>query len=121
MSEIIRRCIFRPYRKGMGPSFRLTVRDTGRTIGGKHRLGYLLTRIEPGTILNVFEGDDFGCSPLHAVDSDETVAAIMGFLTLRPGDTDAEYFENYTADQLEFCQQHAESLSCEVLNRFGEC
>lgn len=68
----------------------------------------------------LFEGEDFGCSPMHAIDSDECVAAIMSFLTLRPGDTDREYFEDYTEAQLDYCSQHAEALASEVLNRFGE-
>ena len=42
----------------------------------------------------------------------------MGFLTLRKGDTDAEYFENYSQEQTEFSEAHAESLGCEVYNRF---
>ena len=66
----------------------------------------------------VFEGEDFSPSPLHAIDSDEAVAALMGFLTLRPGDTDREYFAEYTPEQLEFADQHAEALACEVGVRF---
>lgn len=70
--------------------------------------------------VTLFEGDDFGASPLHAVDSDETVAALMGLLTLRPGDTDPDYFADYTPEQLRFCTEHAETLACEVEARFGE-
>ena len=44
----------------------------------------------------------------------------MGFLTLRPGDTDPEYFENYTQEQKEFADQHAEALAVAVMDRFGE-
>ena len=66
----------------------------------------------------VFTGSDFRPSPLHAWDSDETVAAVMGFLTLRLGDTDRDYFENYTAEQIEFRDSHAETLAWEVYSRF---
>ena len=59
----------------------------------------------------IFEGDDFCCSPLHAIDSDETFKALLGFLTLRPGDTDEEYFDDYTERQMEFANEHAEVLS----------
>ena len=72
----------------------------------------------PTTVL--FEGSDFAGSPLHSDDSDATVATLMGFLTLKPGDTDADYFKDYTPEQLDFCRQHAESLACEVTHRFGE-
>jgi hypothetical protein len=55
---------------------------------------------------------------MNADDSDETVRGLMGFLTLRPGDTDDEYFENYTKAQRRYCDMHAEDLSCEVEARF---
>jgi len=68
----------------------------------------------------LFEGDDFGCSPLHSTDSNEAVQDLMAFLTLSPSDTDDEYFESYTPDQTAYCQQYAETLSVEVLNWFEE-
>lgn len=130
-SENLLRCIrFRPYLKGKGPVFRLTTWDTGRTgYGGKSLVGYRLSIGEakdqnvlgnPAVWTVLFEGEDFGCSPLHCIDSNETIAGIMGFLTLRPGDTDAEYFADYTEAQLAYCSEHAEALSCEVDRRFGE-
>jgi hypothetical protein len=78
-------------------------------------LGYELK--QDGVVL--FYGQDFGCSPIDPIDSDRCVAAIMGFLTLRPGDTDADYFTEYTASQLAFTRDHAEDLRCEVMRRFG--
>ena len=83
---------------------------------GKSVLGYRL-RSQDRTL---FEGEDFGCSPLHTIDSDATMRSLMGFLTLRPGDTDADYFSDYTREQMDYCDQHAESLSWEVTQRFGE-
>lgn len=59
----------------------------------------------------VFVGSDFAGSPIHADDSDETLRGLLGFLTLRPGDTDSEYFEGYTADQLDFAETEAEYLA----------
>lgn len=120
--QILRRCVFRPYRKGMGPVFRLTLWDAcRRRPDGKDALGYRLTMAEPGArSIVLFTGEDFGNSPLHAIDSDETVAALMSFLTLRPGDTDREYFRDYTPAQLNYCSEHAEALALEVLARFGE-
>lgn len=120
MKEVIRRVRLAPYRKDMGPRFALTLLDTGRIVGGKCQLGYRLNQIGNGRAETVFEGEDFCCSPLYAIDSDEAVYGLLGFLTLRPGDTDSEYFEDYTPRQLEFCEEHAEALSCEVEYRFGE-
>lgn len=119
--SVLRRCVFAPYRKGCGPVFRLTMWDTNTRDGmGKWRLGYRLRMCSPGTVVTLFEGDDFGCSPCHAVDSDAAIASLMGFLTLKPGATDREYFESYTQEQLDYCSQHAEALQLECMNRFGE-
>ena len=119
--NFLRRVWFQPYCGKDAPRFRLTTWDTGRTgYGGNYLVGYRLSIIKPGTILTLFEGEDFGCSPLHCIDSDETVAGIMGFLTLRPGDTDAEYFEDYTPEQLAYCSEHAEALGCEVSFMFPD-
>lgn len=58
----------------------------------------------------VFEGEDFYCSPLHAIDSDATVGGLLTFLSIRPGDTDSEYFENYSKEQLEWANEWGETL-----------
>jgi hypothetical protein len=114
---------FKPYREGMGPKFKLTTWDTGRTICDQYAVGYCLAIKAPGQKKweKLFEGEDFGCSPMHAIDSNDCCAAIMCFLTLRPGDTDTEYFANYTPEQLEYCNQHAEALSCAIQDKWPEC
>lgn len=117
---VLRRITLRPYREGAGPVFKLVTWDAELTRYGKHVLGYRLSLHAPGERGRViFRGEDFGCSPMHAIDSRETIAGILGFLTIRPGDTDAEYFEGYTRRQREFCSQHAESLAAEAEYRFG--
>jgi hypothetical protein len=59
----------------------------------------------------IFQGADFHCSPLHAVDSDVTVGALLSFLALKPGDTDREFFQDYTEAQLAFAHEWGEALS----------
>src|SRR5262245_8240315 len=87
-NDPLRLVVFKPYAKGQGPVFRLKLWDTGQTgYGGKSLLRYQLI-MSDGVVL--FQGSDFGCSPLHAIDSDEAVKGIMSFLTLRPGDTDRD-------------------------------
>jgi hypothetical protein len=52
---------------------------------------------------------------MHADDSLATVAACLSFMSLRPGDTDREYFKDYTPDQMAWCQSgRAEELGCLV-------
>ena len=74
---------------------------------GQSRLAY--TFRDGGKV--IFEGQDFAGSPLHADDSSATVAALLSFLSLRPGDTDREYFERYTPEQLEWARANGEELS----------
>ncbi len=57
---------------------------------------------------------------MYAVDSDEAVNALMGFLTLKPGDTDADFFQSYSSAQMEFAESYAEYLSAEVMSRFSK-
>jgi hypothetical protein len=90
-------------------------------IGYRLSIGKSVNAIgNPACLDVIFEGEDFHCSPLHAIDSDETVRTLMTFLTLRPGDTDADYFADYTPEQREYCLQHAEALAYEVARRFGD-
>jgi hypothetical protein len=102
--------------------FVLRTWDTGRyDHRGQSRIAYTLEQGEPhGPRRTLFEGDDFAGSPMHADDSDATLRALLVFLTLRPGDTDADYFAEYTPEQLAFRDEHAEALSFEVDRRFGE-
>lgn len=67
----------------------------------------------------VFEGGDFEPSPLDAEDSDAATGALLGFLSLRPGDTDAEYFAQYTPAQLTFADLYGEELSLTVAELEG--
>src|SRR5690606_32843561 len=59
----------------------------------------------------LFFGDDFSPSPMDSIDSLDSIVCLLSFLTTRPYDTDDEYFQNYTTEQLDF----ANSLVCEEL------
>jgi hypothetical protein len=114
----IRSVILTPYRKGAGPRFRLTMWDTGTyDHRGCTRIAYQLREVGGPVI---FAGEDFSGSPMHADDSDATVAGLLGFLTLKPGDTDADYFADYTPEQRAFCEAHAEVLAWAAEVRFVE-
>lgn len=74
------------------------------------RVGY---RFYTGDTL-VFEGVDF-FTPLGMTDDMQRVAGeLLGFLTLCEGDTDAEYFDEYTPAQLRWRDYYADDLSAEV-------
>jgi hypothetical protein len=90
--------------------YRLLTWDTNKTDSmGKYKVGYQFYKADTGEV--IFSGEDFCCSPLHAIDSNECLRSLMTFITLRPGDTDKEYFENYTPEQMEFAENEAEYLS----------
>ena len=117
--DVYRQVKFAPYLKDKGPTFQLITYNAGLRPDGKECLGYRLTMKENNKTSVLFEGEDMGLSPLHGVDSDASIEALMGFLTLKPGDTDSEYFEKYTQEQFDFCNNHAEALGWEVERRFG--
>lgn len=89
--------------------YRLRLWDNGSQANtGQHQLRYAFEDPK-GNML--FSGDDYGVSPMHSIDSDEAVRGLLGFLTLRPGDTDSEYFEDYTEEQMDFADADAENMS----------
>ena len=112
--DILGKWVYRPYRRGTGmPVFVLYLYDLNVRQGAQHLLGYALEQVDPSgkkRRTTIFRGADFGSSPMHAVDSPETRKALMGFLCLRPGDTDREYFDDYTEVQWDFANLHAETL-----------
>lgn len=105
--ECIGSYVFKPFLAGKGPAFVLTMWDMHRRDEyGKHVLAYRLTMSGPqGYVL--FEGEDYHCAAGAGVASNDAVAGLMGFLTLKPGDTDEDYFKDYTPEQLAYCEQWA--------------
>ena len=91
--------------------FRLRTWDTYETDGrGVTIIAYQLDDERAGC--PIFVGADFAGSPLSADDSDECLRSLLGFLSLRPGDVEPEYFEHYSAEQLAFAEIHGEELGC---------
>lgn len=81
--------------------YRLTLWGDRTDRDGRTFLRYRFCRPD-GRVL--FAGADFGVSAYSAIDSDDVVRSLMGFLTVRQGDTDREYFSAYTPDQLAWCE-----------------
>jgi hypothetical protein len=128
--EYIRQVHMAPYLEGKGPTFTLYLYEAShaayaaaaRRRQSQTPVGYRLTMREPGASKSVviFDAEDYGCSPCHAIDSDASVRGLLGFLTLRPGDDADGFTDAYTDVQRAFAEAHAETLSCWVLDRFGE-
>jgi hypothetical protein len=113
----LRHVVISPYAKDMGPRFRLIIWDAGVTQDGRNLVGYRLSEVG-GEVL--FTGEDFSPSPHIAIDADEVIACLVGFLTLKPGDTDPDYFAKYTQAQLDFAHAHGDALMLEATERFGD-
>lgn len=89
--------------------FRFVIYDANVTDRyGKNVLGYYFFD-KDGSVL--FHGEDFACSPMTSIDSDDCCRSLLGFLTLGEYDIEEEYFKDYTKAQLDFRDANAENLS----------
>lgn len=52
------------------------------------------------------------------IDSNDAKELVLWLVAMKPGDTDSEYFEAYTADQLEFAGNYGEEISMVREERF---
>lgn len=56
----------------------------------------------------LFHGNDYRPSPMFSgIDSIESCVGLLSFITLSEGDTDKEYFEKYTPEQLKWSRSDA--------------
>jgi len=62
----------------------------------------------------IFEDVDFFTPLGMTKDMCRVAGELLCFLTLQPGDTDAEYFDAYTDAQIDWRDTYAEDLSAEV-------
>src|SRR4051794_15616928 len=88
-----------------GHGFRVEMFDNPDRVFGKWKVPFKFRH--KGRL--IFESY-VGASPLHSTDGAETLAAILTFCSLRPGDTDAEFFADYTPRQLAWCRRWGETL-----------
>ena len=106
---ILRHVRLAPYREGCGPTFEFVTWDTNkRARTGQYEIGFALFVGEDENPIMHTEG--CGVSPMDAIDSDAAVRGALHWATLKPGDTDAEFFADYTEEQLTFLGAHADAL-----------
>lgn len=66
-------------------------------------------------------GDTYCGIPYHyCTDSKEAKALVLALLAMRPGDTDDDYFADYTDEQLAFAHAYSDDITCERMRRYGE-
>lgn len=66
----------------------------------------------------VFPKGQLTCAPHGTSDGIAAKELVMSLVAMRPGDTDADYFRDYTPEQLAWCQAHGEALSIEREARY---
>jgi hypothetical protein len=91
----------------------------GNRTGGPH--GH--TRIDVEIKLNgkpVFKRGDTYCGVPRGVcvDSFEAKELVMSLAAMKPGDTDDEYFQHYTPEQLEFAEALGEEIDMTKHDRY---
>ncbi len=59
-----------------------------------------------------------GVASGHTIDGIDARELVMSLVSMKPGDTDSEYFESYTPDQLAWAEKHGEALSIEREYRY---
>lgn len=81
-----------------GGTYELSMEEAG-TVGTwpKIKMRYAFRRI--GEDDPIFQGDDFQVSPMDDPGSRAAALSLLTFLCLKPGDTDEEYFKDYTPRQ----------------------
>jgi hypothetical protein len=84
---------------------------------------YMLRVTEDGETIFSEDGPTVLCgafSPLNSCDGADAKRCVLTHVALKPGDTDVEFFENYTADQLDWVEAHGEELFIVAFDRYGE-
>lgn len=87
-----------------------------RTDDGRIQYSYRLSRSDQ----TIFQGHDFcsgaGAEPVVGALA-HAAGSLLGFLTLRPGDVEADYFDEYTRAQIAWRDEFAEELSLYAQDR----
>lgn len=106
---------FRLYRQQKGF---VTIRayNTGRM--GPH--GHTTLRCE--LVFNgetIFSDGSVGVPSHQSLDGDYAKELVVSLFCMKPGDTDPDFFADYTEAQLDFVSNHGESLYCAKCDRWG--
>lgn len=107
-------------------TFELKVWDLNEPMGSHHKLAYRFNHVKKSRETGkkyttcLFYTEAFGCPMSQAVDSNETTLSILQFITMRPGDVENDYFEEYNENQLEFVDMFAEEINFRAMQKFSK-
>ncbi len=66
----------------------------------------------------IFPRGQLYCALHGSSNSDEAKELVMSTVAMRPGDTDEEYFADYTPEQLAWASEHGEEIRSEAQARY---
>ncbi len=117
--ERIRYAVLLPYIKGKGPTMRVEIWDTHtRDNRGCTNLVARLYAFEGGKRTHVLDMR-FAMGMGQSDDGDDAMRAAITAVAMKPGDTDAEFFAEYTPEALAFVTDHGESMAMVAYDRYG--
>ncbi len=68
-------------------------------------------------------GDTWCGTPAYggmSLDGKEAKELVLSLVAMKPGDTDAEYFENYTNEQIEWAEKYGDYLCSVGMERYSK-
>lgn len=68
----------------------------------------------------IFPKGQLYCALHGSSDSDDAKKLVLSLVAMRPGDTDADYFTDYTPAQLAWAVVNGETLTMVAYDRYGE-
>lgn len=101
-------------RSWAGDGYLLELYETGHFEGNHTAVAYRFYDLEwegRSDASPIFQGADYGVPSQMTIDGDDAVRGLLGFLSVRHGDTDDEFFADYTPRQLAWVSERAETLS----------
>lgn len=60
-----------------------------------------------------------GVSRYNSIDGKAAKELVLSLVAMKPGDTDAEYFECYTPEQLDFVESYGDEITMIKESRYG--
>lgn len=67
----------------------------------------------------IFNDGRVGIPSHKSIDGADAKEGVVSLFCLKPGDTDQDFFEDYTEEQLQFVTEHGEALYCAKCDRWG--
>lgn len=108
-----------PLRSNLAPVGRVTITAYDDLVPQWDSAGRvrLTVEVKHGRAV-IFPKGQLTCALHGTSDGIKAKELVMALVAMRPGDTDADYFEDYTAEQLAWVTEHGEAIGIEREARY---